>query len=499
MKRLPAERAPADLARLRGRLVVSCQAREDNPLQGPAFMAAMAKAAIQGGAAGIRADGVADVTAIREAIGPDRPIMGIVKVKQPDGALFITPSAASARAIIMAGASLVALNGTPRTRPGGESLRDVVTAIHEAGGAALADIGTVDDARYAVSCGVDAVGSTLSGYTPDSPHLAGPDFPLLEQLVRECSVPVFAEGRIWTPAEARLALDLGAAFVVVGTAITNPGAITARIAAAMAGASALDDDSSPRADGNPAVMPKAHALYFDRLHELLTALREEGPRIEEAAAMMAGCIAAGGVIHVFGSGHSHMMAEEVFHRAGGLFAFNAMLDINLTSFGTLNASLVERAEGYAKVILDSFDIRPGEVVVVVSNSGINPVPIELALEARQSGAQTIAITSATNYRSAVSRHSSGQKLSEVTDLTIDSRVPAGDAILSLAGLDAPVAAASTALGAALMNAIVAQTAEELLAMGHQPPVIVSMNIPGGDERNAALTAQYRPRLRLLGG
>ena len=99
--------------------------------------------------------------------------------------------------------------------------------------------------------------------------------------------------------------------------------------------------------------------------------------------MMADCIAAGGVVHVFGSGHSHMMAEEVFHRAGGLFAFNAMLDINLTSFGTLKAGMVERTEGYAKVILDSFDVRPGEVVIVVSNSGINPVPIELAIEARQ--------------------------------------------------------------------------------------------------------------------
>ena len=245
-------------------------------------------------------------------------------------------------------------------------------------------------------------------------------------------------------------------------------------------------------------MPKAYDRYFARLAELMTALRTEGPQIEAAAKVMANCIATGGVVHVFGSGHSHMMAEEVFHRAGGLFAFNAMLDINLTSFGTLKASMVERAEGYATVILDSFDVRPGEVVVIVSNSGINPVPIELAVEAGRIGATTIAITSASNYQSAKSRHSSGKKLTEVTDLTIDSHVPVGDAILTLDGLDAPVASSSTALGAALLNAIVAQTAEELLAAGHQPPVIVSMNVPGGDERNAALTERYRPRLRLLG-
>jgi N-acylglucosamine-6-phosphate 2-epimerase len=227
-------RALAELDHLRGGLVVSCQAREKNPLHGPRFMAAMAKAAVLGGAAGIRADGVADVAAIREAIGPDVPILGIFKVKQPDGSLFITPSAETARAVIGAGARLVALDGAPRPRPGGESLAEVVAAIHEAGGAALADIGTAEHARYAVTCGVDAVGTTLSGYTPDSPRQEGPDFALLERLARELAVPIFAEGRIWTRAEARRARELGAAFVVVGTAITNPTAITARFVAAMA-------------------------------------------------------------------------------------------------------------------------------------------------------------------------------------------------------------------------------------------------------------------------
>jgi N-acylglucosamine-6-phosphate 2-epimerase len=227
--------AIAELDRLHGGLVVSCQAREGNPLHGPHYMAAMANAAIAGGAVGIRADGVADVTAIRNEIGPKVPIMGIFKVKQPDGSLFITPSAEAARAVLAAGARLIALDGTTRPRPGGEYLTDVVAAIHAAGGAALADVGTVEDARYAVSCGVDAVGTTLSGYTPDSPMSEGPDFLLLERLARDCSVPVFAEGRIWTREEARQAIALGAAFVVVGTAITNPTAITARFVAALQG------------------------------------------------------------------------------------------------------------------------------------------------------------------------------------------------------------------------------------------------------------------------
>lgn len=244
-------------------------------------------------------------------------------------------------------------------------------------------------------------------------------------------------------------------------------------------------------------MSKAYERYFERLRELLAEVEEQGAQIEAAAKVIADCIAADGVVHVFGSGHSHMMAEEVFYRAGGLLAFNAMLDINLTSFGTLKAGMVERTEGYANVVLDSFDVRAGEVVVIVSNSGINPVPIELAIGAKERGATTIALTSAERYSPAVSRHSSGKKLVDVVDLVVDSRVPVGDGILELDGLDTAVGASSTVLGAALMNAIVAQVSADLLAAGHQPPAIVSMNVPGGDERNRALREKYGPRLQLL--
>lgn len=246
-------------------------------------------------------------------------------------------------------------------------------------------------------------------------------------------------------------------------------------------------------------MSKAYEQYFERLRSLIDEVEAQGPQIEAAAKLMATSIANDGMVHVFGSGHSHMMAEEVFYRAGGLWAFNAMLDINLTSFGSLRAGMVERTEGYAKVVLDSFDVRPGEVVVIVSNSGINPVPIELAMDARERGAATIALTSAEHYGNAVSRHSSGKKLVDVVDLVVDSRVPVGDGILMLDGMDTAVAASSTVLGAALMNAIVAQVSQELLAAGVEPPVIVSMNVPDGDQRNRVLEAKYGPRLQLFKG
>jgi len=216
------------LKRLTGGLVVSCQAREGNPLHGPSFMAAMAQAAVLGGAVGIRANGADDVSAIRQAIGPDIPIMGIAKETSPDGSVFITPSVASVEPVMAAGAALIALDGTHRPRPGGESLATVIAAIQAAGGAALADIDTLESARYAVSCGADAVGTTLSGYTPDSRKQQDPDFDLLSHLAAELDVPVFAEGRFWTPEQAARALTLGASFVVIGTAITNPLAITER-------------------------------------------------------------------------------------------------------------------------------------------------------------------------------------------------------------------------------------------------------------------------------
>ncbi len=222
----------AALERLHGGLVVSCQAREGNPLHGPIFMAAMAAAAVAGGAVGIRANGVDDIGAIREAVGPEIPVMGISKLELPDGSLFITPTVASAEAIIAAGADLVALEATPRPRPGGETLAQVVEGIHAAGGLAMADCGTFEDARLAVDAGADAVGTTMSGYV-GGPKLDGPDFELIERMVTELPVPVFAEGRFWTREDARRALDLGASFVVVGTAITNPQAITERFIAAL--------------------------------------------------------------------------------------------------------------------------------------------------------------------------------------------------------------------------------------------------------------------------
>ena len=223
--------AQHQLESLVGQLVVSCQARAGNPLHGPEFMAAMAEAAVLGGAAGIRAEGAEDIAAIRARVAV--PILGIRKVELAGGTIFITPDRPSVDAVMDAGAWLVALDGTPRPRPGGETLAQVVAHIHSRGGAALADISTLDDALYSADAGADLIGTTLSGYTPYSPHLDGPDLDLVRTLVARRLVPVFAEGRYWEPGQVAAALAAGARFVVVGTAITNPLEITRRFRSAL--------------------------------------------------------------------------------------------------------------------------------------------------------------------------------------------------------------------------------------------------------------------------
>lgn len=239
------ERSPAAIRHervrsLAGGVVVSCQARPGNPLHGPKIMALVAQAAELGGATGLRVNSPDDIAAVRQATS--LPIMGIWKQEHAGSAVSITPTVASVRAVIAAGAEFVALDGTARPRPNDESLAQVVKEIHRLGGIALADLATETDLRHATLADVDAVGTTLAGYTAESPPNGdGPDFGFLRWLVRHSPVPVFAEGRIWTPEQAAEALAIGAAFVVVGTAITNPMAITARFVAA-AGDARADHD-----------------------------------------------------------------------------------------------------------------------------------------------------------------------------------------------------------------------------------------------------------------
>lgn len=216
---------------LRGGLIVSCQAAEGTPLHGSSIMAAMARAAEIGGAVGIRADGPSDIRAIKKAV--KLPVLGIYKIYYPDCDPYITPTLRSAEEIVGAGADIVALDATLRPRLDGLTAAELIPQVKALGVPVMADISTLEEGIAAAESGADIVATTLSGYTPYSPKLNGPDFALVEALVKAVKVPVISEGRVWTPEEARKALDLGAHAVVVGTAITRPWVVTERFVKGM--------------------------------------------------------------------------------------------------------------------------------------------------------------------------------------------------------------------------------------------------------------------------
>ena len=218
------------LAAVKGRLIVSCQALEDEPMHSPEIMARMAAAAAMGGAAAIRANSPADIRAIKSAV--DLPVIGLYK--RGGTGVYITPTFEAAAAIAEAGADVVALDCTDRPRPDGASLRELLARIQaELNLPIFADVSTLSEARAACELGVDMAAPTLSGYTEARPMRPGPDFALLAGMIDALSIPVIAEGRIGTPEQARAALDLGAWAVVVGSAITRPRTITARFAGAL--------------------------------------------------------------------------------------------------------------------------------------------------------------------------------------------------------------------------------------------------------------------------
>lgn len=215
---------------LQGGLIVSCQALPGEPLCGPKFMAAMAVAAQAGGAVGLRANGGPDIEAIKRVT--TLPLIGIVKRDYPSSPVYITPTMTEVDEIVEAGADILAADATQLTRPDGKTFAEFVASIRQRHQIVImADVSTCQEGLDAQAAGVELVSTTLSGYTPHSQALAGPDFTLLAQLVNLLQIPVIAEGRISTPQECEQAFDLGAFAVVIGSAITRPQEIVRRFAA----------------------------------------------------------------------------------------------------------------------------------------------------------------------------------------------------------------------------------------------------------------------------
>jgi uncharacterized phosphosugar-binding protein len=234
----------------------------------------------------------------------------------------------------------------------------------------------------------------------------------------------------------------------------------------------------------------AHAgvRYVERLLELVREIAEtQHEQIDAAAALIAGSVEAGGVVHVFGPGHSHVIAEEAFNRTGGLACVNPIVD--------RTGGRAETVEGYAAAILDGHDIREGETLIVSSNSGVNPLPVEMALLAREAGLRIVAITSLAFSTSLPARHSSGKHLFEVADVILDNRCPSTDALIEIDDLAVPVGAGSTIAAAALLNAAMAAAVERLVRAGGDAPILLSEKRPGEFEHNQALKRRYADRVR----
>lgn len=233
-----------------------------------------------------------------------------------------------------------------------------------------------------------------------------------------------------------------------------------------------------------------------RLIEVIA--RSQAQSLERAAQAVFASLRAGGVFHVFGSGHSHALAEEAYHRAGGLVPVNAIQETFLTPLTPPRTSgQLERIPGLARIILDGHDLRPGEILMVISNSGINAVPVEVALEGKARGLAVIALTSLRHSQGVPSRHASGKRLFEIADIVLDNCGEPGDAAVRYEGFQGTAGPTSLLAGAYLINSLACRVVELFLAQGLTPPVYLSANVPGGDEHNRGLEEKYRGRIRGL--
>lgn len=240
--------------------------------------------------------------------------------------------------------------------------------------------------------------------------------------------------------------------------------------------------------------------YIDGLQAVLERIkREQAGKIGQAGQLVATTLSAGGVIHTFGTGHAHLIADEAFYRAGGIAAINPILDERLIFLrGALESTRAEREPGLARELIAREDVRAEDTAIIISNSGRNAVPIEMALEMKALGVKVIAITNLEQSRASTARHTSGKRLFELADVTIDNCVPTGDALLTLPRMDSKIGPASTVAGAAIINSIIIAAVSELLQRNEPVPVLPSANIEGVSEeilRN--ILGPYKGRIRYL--
>lgn len=227
-------------------------------------------------------------------------------------------------------------------------------------------------------------------------------------------------------------------------------------------------------------------LYFTQLAEVMQQVAtHSADAIRAAAAKAADILLQEQQVFLFGSGHSALVARDAVGRAGGLVPFLQIEDV-------IDGD-AERLPGMAKVILGRYALRAGDMMIIISNSGINAVPVEMALLSKENGLTVVAITSLAHSQSVEPRHASGKRLYEIADIVINTQVPRGDALVEI-GTNLRSGAASTLVGSAIIQAFTVQTASLLAQHGITPPILISANMPGGDTHNRQVIQKYLARL-----
>ncbi|MEU6096667.1 SIS domain-containing protein [Streptomyces sp. NPDC047079] len=253
-----------------------------------------------------------------------------------------------------------------------------------------------------------------------------------------------------------------------------------------------------RQGGRPRQGSTPAERFFDAAIGLLRRARdEEAEPIAAAGSLIADTVASGGRLFAFGAGHSSLAAQDLVYRAGGLALMNLLVVPGVVGVDVMPATLgsaLERIDGLASAVLDSSPVRSGDLLVIVSLSGRNPLPVEMAMNARALGVKVIGVTSVAYASETKSRHSSGTYLKEHCDIVLDSKIAVGDAELSLDTIPAPFAPASTVVTTALLQAVMATAAAALADRGIEPPLLRSGNVDGGHEWNGRVLREYGDRI-----
>ncbi|MBO5659750.1 MAG: SIS domain-containing protein [Bacteroidaceae bacterium] len=242
-----------------------------------------------------------------------------------------------------------------------------------------------------------------------------------------------------------------------------------------------------------------NTAYLKNIIDLLEKLESTQEEvIEQVSAVCADCIYNGGLLYFFGTGHSHMVCEEPFYRAGGLACVYPILETDLMLHeGASKSSGYERLEGLGNIVIANTGLGKGDILFIASNSGRNCAVIDAALEAKKRGAITVAITSMNHTTQVSSRHSSGLNLYQVCDYVLDNGGVAGDASVQLPDLSQNIAPTSSVIDLTLVNLIMVNIVERMLEKGMNPPLFMSSNSDGGDKANKSVLEVYRERIPSL--